>query len=63
MSQRQLIAVAAAFTLAVMGVAGWYIAGELEAARERLQPRPAPLPTSMVQPPAAVLPLTRLERA
>lgn len=63
MSQRQLIALAAAFALAVMGVAGWYIAGELEAARERLQPRSVPLPTSMALPPAAVVPLTRIERA
>lgn len=49
MSQRQLLALAAAFALAVSGVAAWYVAGELEAARERLRPRSSPPPTSMVK--------------
>ena len=57
MSQRQLLALAAAFALAVSGVAAWHVAGELEAARERLRPRVSPPPTSMS------LPLVRLERA
>jgi hypothetical protein len=57
MSQRQLLALAAASALAVSGVAAWYVAGELEAARERLRPRVSPPPTSMS------LPLVRLERA
>ena len=50
MSQRQLLALAAAFALAVSGVAAWYVAGELEAARQRLKPRLSPPPTSMAQP-------------
>ncbi|MBM3991795.1 MAG: hypothetical protein FJ298_12400 [Planctomycetes bacterium] len=59
MSQRQLLALAAAFALAVSGVAAWYVAGELEAEQERLQLRlrRAPAPTTMT------LPLTRIERA
>jgi len=57
MSQRQLLALAAAFALAVSGVAAWYVAGELEAAEERLRPRPTPPPTSMS------VPLVRIERA
>ncbi len=50
MPQRQLLALAAAFALAVSGVAAWYVAGELEAARERLRPRSSPPPTSMAEP-------------
>lgn len=57
MSQRQMLALAAAFALAVSGVAAWYVAGELEAAEERLRPRPTPPPTSMS------VPLVRIERA